>query len=166
MAGYGSDEEFYAWLASQGLALPPASPCAETLRQVGSDYVDSAYGHLLMCSQKAGGWDQERAFPRAGHRVGGQLLPDDLVPQAWINASYRAGYLHAVQPGWATNGIDSNRVTRREKVDVIEREFFAPGDVSASSVAPGMPSDSIINGMVTPWFCSTGRNLNALFRVV
>lgn len=166
MAGYGSDEEFQAWLASQGFVIPPGSPCAETLRQIGADYVDAAYSHLLMCSQKAGGWEQERAWPRTGHRISGELVPDDLIPQAWVNASYRAGYLQATNPGWATNPVDSTRQTRREKVDVIEREFFSAEDAAGSSVAPGMPSDAAINGMVLPWLCSKTRRADSLFRVI
>ncbi len=167
MAGYGSDEEFQAWLASQGFALPPGSPCAGTLRQIGSDYVDAAYGHLLMCSQKTGGWEQERAWPRRGHRVSGELVPDDLIPQAWINASYRAAYLQAMNPGWATNQVTPGRVTKREQVDVISREFFGPDEVGGgASTAPGFPSDAVINGLVLPWLCPTGRSLNSLFRVI
>lgn len=167
MAGYGSDEEFQAWLASQGFVIPPGSPCAETLRQIGADYVDSAYGHLLMCSQKTGGWEQERQWPRRGHRVGGELVPDNLIPQAWINASYRAGYLQAMNPGWATNQVTPGRVTKREKVDVIEREFFETGQAGGgASTAPGFPSDAVINGLVLPWLCTTGRSLNSLFRVI
>lgn len=166
MAGYGSDEEFQAWLASQGFVLPPGSPCAGTLRQIGADYVDSAYGHLLMCSQKTGGWNQEREWPRTGHRINGELVPDDLIPQPWVNASYRAGYLQATIPGWATRSVDSTRQTRREKVDVIEREFFSAEEAAGSSVAPGMPSDAAINGMVLPWLCSKTRRADSLFRVI
>ena len=166
MAGYGSDEEFKAWLASQGFALPPGSPCAGTLRQIGSNYIDAAYGYMLFCSHKTGGWDQEREWPRSSHYVNGQLVPDDFVPPAWVNASYRAAYLQATQPGWATTGIDGSRQTKREKVEGIEREFFGKGDAAGSSVAPGMPSDSIINGMVAMWLCSNKRTANSLFRVI
>lgn len=167
MAGYGSDEEFQSWLASQGFVIPPGSPCASTLRQIGSDYVDAAYGHLLMCSQKTGGWEQERAWPRRGHRVSGELVPDDLIPQAWINASYRAAYLQATNPGWATNQVTPGRVTKREKVDVIEREFFEADQAGGgASTAPGFPSDAVINGLVLPWLCSNTRRLDNLFRVI
>lgn len=166
MAGYGDDDGFAAWLAGQGLVLPVAAPTPAVLRQIGSDYVDAAYGHLLMCSQKTGGWEQERAFPRTGHRVGGQLLPDDLIPQAWVNASYRAAYLEASNPGWATNTTDPSRLTKREKVDVIEREFFAAGENGQSSAVVGMPVDGMIEGLVSPWLCSNKRRLDSLFKVI
>lgn len=167
MAGYGNDDGFQAWLSSQGLALPEGSPASAVLRQIGSDYVDAAYEHALQCSQRAGGFEQERAWPRAGHRINGQPVPADLIPPAWVNASYRAAYLQATtEDGWATGTNDPNRITRREKVDVIEREFFAPGDAGGSSAAAGMASDAIINGMVLPWLCTKGRSANSLFRVI
>lgn len=163
---YGNDDGFTAWLAAQGLQLPADAPAVGVLRTIGSTYVDSAYEHMLQCSRRTGGFDQELAWPRTGHTVNGQSVPSDLIPPAWINASYRAAYLQATSPGWATNPVDATRITRREKVDVIEREFFSSADAPGSNVAPGMPSDSMINGMVLPWLCTAGRDLNALFRVV
>ena len=166
MASYGDDSGFAAWLASQGLTLPVGAPLPAVLRQIGSDYVDNAYGYMLFCSQKTGGWDQEREWPRSSHYVNGQLVPDTMIPQAWVNAAYRAAYLTALTPGWATTGTDANRQTRREKVDTIEREYFSNDDSAGSSVAPGFPSDSIINGMVLPFLCIKKRSMNSLFRVI
>jgi hypothetical protein len=163
---YGTDEGFATWLASQGLTLPVGAPLPAVLRAIGSSYVDSAYGWKLACSQKTGGFSQELEWPRVNHTVNGELVPDDLIPPAWINASYRAGYLTAVTPGWATTGTDGSRQTKREKVDVVEREFFAASEAAGSDVAPGMPSDSIINGMVAMWLCSNKRTANSLFRVI
>lgn len=166
MAAYGTDDGFAAWLAGQGLALP-AGASATQLRQVGSAYVDAAYeARLSACSRRAGGFMQDLAWPRAGLRLNGQSVPSDLIPPAWVNASYRAAYLEAITPGWATGSADPNRITRREQVDTISREFFAPGDTGAGSAAPGMASDAIINGMVLPWLCSGSRRLDALFRVI
>ena len=144
----------------------PATADIDVLRQIGSSYIDAAYGYKLTCSRRTGGWDQEREWPRSGHYLNGQLVPETLIPQSWINASYRAAYLQASNDGWATNAVDGSRLTKTEKVDVISREFFAPGDAHSSDVAPGMPSDSIINGMVLSWLCSSKRSLNSLFRVV
>ena len=164
---YGTDEGFAAWLASQGLTLPVGAPLPAVLRQIGSDYVDNAYGYMLFCSQKTGGWDQEREWPRSSHYVNAQLVPDTMIPQAWVNAAYRAAYLTAVNPGWATTGEDATRQTRRERVDgAVEVEYFAASEAAGSDVAPGMPSDSIINGMVAMWLCSNKRTANSLFRII
>lgn len=161
---YGTDEGFTEWLAAQGLALPDDAPAPAVLRQIGSGYVDAAYEHRLACSRRTGGFEQELAWPRTGHRVNGQAVPDDLIPTAWVNASYRAAYLQATNPGWATGTTDPNRVTKREKVDVIEREFFEGG--GATDVAAGMVGDAMINGMVSVWLCSNVRGMGALFRVI
>lgn len=163
---YGTDQGFNAWLAAQGLVLPTGAPTPAVLRQIGSNYIDAAYEWRLQCSKRTGGFNQDLAWPRSGHYVNGQAVPDDLIPQAWVNASYRAAYLQATQPGWATASTDPSRVTKREKVDVIEREFFAASDVAQGNAAPGMPADGIIDGMIAPWLCSKTRGLNTLFRVV
>lgn len=165
MAAYGTDDGLQAWLTAQGLALP-AGAVPATLREIGSAYVDAAYEARLQCSHRAGGFEQELAWPRAGHRVNGQPVPEGLIPQAWINASYRAAYLEAMTPGWATGSVDPNRITKREKVDVIEREFFSAVDAGGGDSAVGMPSDAIINGMVLPWLCFNKRRSDSLFRVI
>lgn len=155
MAGYGSDPDFTAWLLANGLSLPDDAPTPAVLRQIGSDYVDGAYEPRLQCSNRTGGFAQERAWPRTGHTVNCEPVPDDLIPQAWINASYRAAYLQAVS-GWAQGGTDPSRQTKREKVDVIEREFFAR---SAGNAAPGFPVDPLIDGWVSLWLCSNARRI-------
>lgn len=164
---YGTDEGFLEWLSAQGLTLPDDAPDPAVLRQLGSSYVDAAYEHALQCSQRTGGFEQENAWPRKGHRVNGQLVPSDLIPPAWVNASYRAAYLNAVTPGWSTDSVTPGRITRREQVDVISREFFSPEDAGGgAATAPGFPSDALLNGLVLSWLCSAGRNPNSLFRVV
>lgn len=166
MEAYGTDSEFEAWLAAQGLSLPVGADVS-VLRQIGSNYIDAAYEARLSCSQRTGGFTQLLAWPRTGHRVNGQDVPSDLIPQAWINAAYRAAYLEAINPGWATGGTDPSRLTKMEKVDVISREFFSPSETAADSgIAAGMPFDASINALITPWLCSTVRGWDSLFRVI
>ena len=164
---YGNDEGFTTWLASQGLTLPTGAPLPAVLRQIGSSYVDAAYGHKLTCSSKTGGVTQEMAWPRKGHTHDGEVVPDDYIPTAWVQAAYRAGYLSAVTPGWATTGTDASRLTKRERVEgAVEREFFSQSETAGAASAPGMPSDSIINGLVLPWLCGNVRRIDSLLRVV
>ena len=156
MAGYGSDGDFSSWLAVNGLSLPVGAPTPAILRQLGSDYVDAAYEPRLACSARTGGFAQERAWPRAGHVVGGEAVPDDLIPLMWINASYRAAYLQAVN-GFAQGGGDPNRLTKREKADVLEREFFAAGEGGAiGNASPGFLVDPMIDGWLSIWLCPDG----------
>lgn len=162
---YGTDDGFLEWLAAQGLPPPAGDPAV--LRQIGSNYIDAAYEARLNCSSRAGGFNQLLAWPRKGHKMNGQTVPSDLIPQAWINASYRAAYLEDMTPGWAIAQITPGRVTKRERVDTVEREFFDQAQSGGGSdAAPGMPSDAVINGMILPWLCSSGRSANSLFRVV
>lgn len=159
MSGYGNDTDFAAWLSANGLTLPVDAPDPAILRQIGSDYVDGAYEPKLQCSKRTGGFEQERAWPRTGHTVRCDPVPDDLTPQAWINASYRAAYLQAVS-GFAQGGVDPSRLTKREKVDVIEREFFAKGDgADTGNAAPGFAVDPLIDGWLSIWLCSTARKI-------
>lgn len=167
MAGYGTDIEFTAWLAANGMTLPADAPTPAVLRQIGSDYVDGAYEGRLMCSQRTGGFAQERAWPRTGHYVNGQLVPSDLVPQAWINASYRAAYLQATIAGWANGGRDPSRLTKREKAGEVEREFFAYGEgAGESNAAAGFNVDPLIDGWLSFWLCAEGRSADSLFMVI
>lgn len=154
MAAYGSDEDFSDWLAANGLALPVDAPDASVLREIGSAYVDSAYETRLFCSRRAGGFLQELAWPRTGQSLDGEAIPDDLIPLQWVYASYRAAYLQATQAGWAQGGVNPARLTKREKVDSIEREFFGAGEGAAlSNAAPGFNVDPMIDGWVARWLC-------------
>ncbi len=167
MAGYGSNEEFQDWLDSQGLSIPDDAPSLDVLRQIGSDYVDAAYEYMLKCSHRTDPFNQERVWPRTGHYFNGQPVPDNLIPKAWVLASYRAAWLEANNPGWATNPSTPGRITKREKVDVIEREFFSAEEAGGgASAAPGFPTDAVINGLVVPWLCADVRDFNSLFLVI
>lgn len=152
MAGYGSDGEFATWLTGQGLTLPPGAPAPAVLRQRGGDYLDATYEPMLQCSRRASGFSQERAWPRIGHMVNGEVV--DGVPQPWVLASYRAAWLEASSPGWASGSINPNRIVKRQKVDVIEREFFGPADVAEGAAAGVLGNvDDKIHGMVSLLLC-------------
>lgn len=166
MAGYGTDQGLTDYLAGLGLDLPDGAPTPAVLRQIGSNYVDGAYEPRLTCSHRTGGFEQERAWPREGHKVNRQQVPNDLIPQAWVNASYRAAYLQATNAGWATGGRDPNRTTKREKVDAIEREFFAADGGTAGNAAPGFNVDPLIDGMLAVWLCTEVRDADSLFMVI
>ena len=150
MAGYGDDMAFAAWLADAGLTLPVGAPLPAVLRQRGSDYLDATYAARLQCSAPTGGFDQERAWPRTGHMIYGAAIGDTAIPAAWVQASYRAAYREAVMPGWATSSRDPSRMTKREKADVVEREFFEPGETAGAS---GANIDAMIEGLIGPFLC-------------
>lgn len=150
MSGYGDDTGFAAYLADAGLSLPVGAPLPAVLRQRGSDYLDVTYTARLQCSAPTGGFDQERAWPRTGHLIYGAAIDDTAIPASWVQASYRAAYREAVTPGWATSSRDPSRMTKREKADVVEREFFEPGETAGAS---GANIDAMIEGMIGPFLC-------------
>jgi len=150
MAGYGDDTGFAAYLADAGLSLPVGAPLPAVLRQRGSDYLDATYAARLDCSAPTGGFDQERAWPRTGHMVLGMAVGDADIPSAWVRASYRAAWREATTPGWATSSRDPSRMTKREKADVVEREFFEPGETAGAS---GANIDAMIEGLIGPFLC-------------
>lgn len=170
MSGYGTNEGFASYLSSHGYILPSDAPSPDILRLIGSQYLDSAYEPRLQCSRRAGGFSQDRAWPREGHKVNRQEVPADLIPQAWVDASYYAAYLQATtEGGWATSGEDPNRIAKREKVDgAIEVEYFGRGDGYQGNAAMGFPVDPMIDGMVSVWLCPDGdqRAADSLFLVI
>ena len=152
MAGYGDDAGFAAWLSGAGYVLPGTAPAPAVLRQRGSDYLDATYGPRLKCSAPAGGIDQERAWPRTGHAINGQAVASDAIPSAWVRASYRAAWLEASAPGRLSSVINPTQRVKRQKADVVEREFFDGGAVTAGS-GSGAVIDSEIDGLVSGLLC-------------
>jgi hypothetical protein len=154
MAGYGDDTAFTAWLASRGLTLPVGAPSPEVLRQRGSDYLDATYGPRLICSAPTGGLDQERAWPRTGHMLNGQSIASDAIPAAWVRASYRAAWLEASRSDSLSATVRPDQRKRREKVDVIEREFFDAGEIKIGGGNIAVV-DAEIDGLVAPFLCAS-----------
>lgn len=153
MSAYGTASGFTDWLEAHGLTLP-AGADELALRTIGSAYVDAAYEPRLFCSRRADLFTQELAWPRIGAQISGQSIPDDLIPQVWINASYRAAWLEASQPGWATGGVNPSRMTKREKAGDVEREFFAAGEGGViGNAAQGFNVDPLLDAMLAPWLC-------------
>lgn len=149
---YGTDEGFTAWLSANGYTLPAGAPTAAVLRARGSAYLDAVYGPRLTCSAPTGGIEQELAWPRTGHFVNCASIPDDAIPGAWIRASYRAAWLEASAPGSLSLTVNPNQRIKRQKVDVIEREFHDGGAVEAGGA--GAVIDTEIDGMVAPLLCA------------
>lgn len=150
MAAYGTDAGIQAWLDANGHVLPANAPSPAILRERGSAYIDATYEPMLSCSSRAGGIGQDLAWPRTGHIVSGEVVAG--VPQPWVNASYRAAWLEAVTPGWASGSIDLNRLVKRQKVEGLEREFFSPSDVRGDKGSSGNV-DSKIAGMIALLLC-------------
>ena len=155
MAGYGTDIEFAAWLADNGLTLPLGAVPA-VMRNRGASYLDGAYGSRLTCSYPTGGVDQERAFPRTGL----PFVPNDAIPRAWVQASYRAAYLIAVRPGSLSATINPNARVTKQKVEGLERTFADNGAVVAGEVIGVL--DAEIDGLVAPYLCKSDYQIGIM----
>ncbi|TIP70576.1 MAG: hypothetical protein E5X53_26295 [Mesorhizobium sp.] len=146
MAGYGDDAGFTAYATAAGYTVPAGTIAAA--RQRGSSYIDGTYG-MRFPGQPTGGLAQERAWPRTGATAYGVTLASDLIPQRVIDASYEAAYLELVKPGSLSISYDPAKKVKRQKVDVIEREFFEPG-AGGNIFAPDAPVSTIIEGLLAP----------------
>lgn len=151
MVSYGTDQGLTDWLAAQGHELPASAPTPAVLRARGSAYVDGY--ETYWTGQRSGGVMQELAWPRTGATINcTTAVPDDVIPPAVVNASYRAAWLEAATPGVLTGSIvTSGARVKRQKVDVIEREFFDDGKTEVGS-GPAF-IDSIIDGLLGQFIC-------------
>ena len=148
MAGYGTDEAFADWLAENGHAIAEANGLTPAmLRQRGSVYLDGTYEARLP-GVRTGGLTQERAQPRTGATAHGQPIPSDLIPLAWEHASYAAALYEAQNPGGLSIAASAAGALKREKVDVLEQEFF---EGSGNAVADATVRLSVIEGLIAPF---------------
>jgi hypothetical protein len=148
---YGTDAGFDAWLELMGFELPSTAPDNAILRARGSAYIDGYERYWT--GQRTGGVMQELGWPRTGATVNCTVaIPDDVIPPAVVNASYRAAWLDAQTPGILSGStITAGARVKKQKVDVIEREFFDDGKATVG----GGPSfiDSQIDGWLGQFIC-------------
>ncbi len=148
MAGYGSDEGFEAWLEQSGYATSTGDLTIAQLRQRGSDYVDALFEPRLP-GYRAGGLDQERAWPRTGAEANGSAIPSSTIPMAWINASYHAALHESANPGSLAVAVVASQQVKRKKLDVLETEYFGG---SGDLVGDATVRLSAVDGLLSPFF--------------
>ena len=148
---YGTDEGLTTWLAAQGYSLPSGAPALAVLRARGSAYVDSYEPYWT--GQRTGGVMQEAAWPRAGATANCvTAIPDDVTPLAIVTATYRAAWLDASTPGVLAGPVVTLGMrVKRQKVDVIEREFFDDAAPARRS-GPGFV-DPLIDALLGAFIC-------------
>ncbi len=148
---YGTDDGLTAWLAQQGYALPADAPPPAVLRARASTYVDSYEQYWT--GHRSDGVAQENAWPRTGATLNCvTAVPSDVTPIAIVTATYRAAWLEASNPGvLAGPQIAPGSRVKRQKVDVIEREFFDDGKHAVGS-GPAFV-DSLIDGLLGQFIC-------------
>jgi len=147
MAGYGDDSGFNTWLTSMGRVLPVGAPSVAVLRERGSVYIDATYGPRFIGVPTAP-VTQEREWPRMGASIHDVELADSAIPIRVVTASYEAAWMEASSPGILSVIVNPNAMVKRNKVDVIEQEFFEPGLASGSAIMASL--SSTIEGLLSP----------------
>jgi len=75
---------------------------------------------------KTGGRAQTMAWPRTGAiDIDGTEIDSDSVPNEVLNATYEAALREVVEPGSLSPDYVPSAQVKREKVDVLEVEYFA-----------------------------------------
>lgn len=152
MAGYGTDEGFDTFLTENGYTLPDGAPSNVVLRQRGSDYVDGTYGNQFP-GYRTGGYAQERAWARTDAVLrSGETVPDDVIPDAVIKASYHAAYAEALTPGSLATSYTPGTSKVLTKADKIEWEVV--GDASAEGAM--VMRLSAVEGLLAPFLLPVG----------
>jgi hypothetical protein len=159
MAGYGDDSGLTTWAQANGYTLP-VSPAAEVLRERGSAYIDALYG-ARFSGTPAGGFAQERAWPRTGAHAYGQAIGDTVVPDAVIKASYAAAWQEASAPGSLSVVGSAATAVKREKVEgAVEVEYQAnSGAWTAAGLSPILTA---VEGLLAPFLRSADAGIGIL----
>jgi hypothetical protein len=148
----GDDSGFQAWLDTMGYVLPAGAPSIAILRARGSAYLDATY-EPHWTGQRADPFVQMNAWPRINATLNCSVaIPTDLTPPQVIAAAYRAAWIEASSPGALSPSPIVGARVKRQKVDVIEREFFDDGKAEAGTAAGFI--DPEIDGAMRAFICA------------
>ena len=122
----GSDDEFNAWLAARGHALPVGAPTAAVLRQRATDYIDGNYVARLC----------------------GDLTVAPILT-ALEAATYAAAWHEATKPGSLAASATTAGALKRKRLDGLEREYF---EGSGDALADATVKIGAVEGLLSPYF--------------
>lgn len=155
MAGYGTNEGFTAYAEAAGYVIPGGTTDAQknAARQRGALFIDRYEPRFS--GSRAGGYVQERAWPRTGASTYyGEPVPSDVVPVAIVNASYEAAFLELTNPGSLSPVVTGSATVKREKVGSLEVEYATSTSTDiADIIAMATPVVTAIEGMLWLFMC-------------
>ncbi|MBX5021219.1 DnaT-like ssDNA-binding protein [Rhizobium lentis] len=155
MAGYGDNAGFTAYAAAAGYVFPDGTTDDQktAARQRGSLAIDRYEPRFT--GKRTGGYAQERAWPRTGATTYyGEAIPDGVIPEAIVNASYEAAFLELTSPGSLSPVVTGSGIVKREKVGQLEVEYATSSSMSVDDlVALATPVVTIIEGLLWPFLC-------------
>ncbi|OMQ42064.1 DnaT-like ssDNA-binding protein [Ensifer sp. 1H6] len=150
MAGYGTDAEFKTYAAAAGYVIPEGTtdPQIAAARQRGALVIDRYEPRFS--GQRAGGYAQERAWPRTGATTYyGEAIPSNEIPVAIINASYEAAFLELTNPGSLSPVVTGTQTVKREKIGQLEVEYSTSSSTNLDDlVALATPVVTAIEGLL------------------
>lgn len=135
----GSDSGFEAWMVARGHVLPVGAPTPAVLRQRATDYIDAVYGPRLIGDQTA-----------------------DPLLTALETATYVAAWHEANNPGSLSAAASQAGAVKREKVDVMETEYF---EGSGNTVADSTVRLSLVEGLLALYLRPEGVTCLGLWAV-
>ena len=154
MAGYGTRVDFTTYATAAGYVFPDGTTDAQidAAMQRGSLVIDRYEPRFS--GRRAGGFAQERAWPRTGATTCyGETIPAEPIPVTIVNASYEAAFLELTNPGSLSPVVIGAEVVKREKVGSLETEYAAAASASpVDAAAMATPVVTIIDGMLWPFF--------------
>lgn len=153
---YGNENDFRAWMDQNGYVLSGEDAGVPALLSRASGYIDATYGARFKGMTTA--IDQADQWPRTGAVVNGRVVPDDLVPLAIVEATYRAA--RAEGQGFSLSRVydPAAPLVKRSKVDVIEEEYFEP-----ATAGGGFPTIPGLEGLLTPFLTDPNATRSVFF---
>lgn len=155
---YGSVAGFKTYHTARGNAFEDNDPSIQSALYRGSASVDGlgvkpmpdgSY-MTLWPGIKTGGRQQLRAWPRDGGADNeGNEIPAGVVPVEVEQATYEMALREQVAPGSTAPDYNPSGLVKREKVDVLETEYFGASDV-APGANPVRPVISVVMELLAP----------------
>lgn len=106
----------------------------------GSMIIDAIYGFRFVGS-KTGGYNQLEQWPRVNAvTIRGEEIPDDVIPLAVETATYEVVRSEVQNPGALLPASVSNQQVKKEKLDVLEREFYKDISMVPRDSLPFLPT--------------------------
>ena len=146
-------DEAVDYAAARGITLG-TQPEVESLLIQAMDYLEAQRGQYQGTKTYPG--VQALQWPRTGVILDcSYSLPDNVIPVELKNAQMQLAV--EVFTGNALMPSSDGRVVKREKVDVIEREFMTGKDMGASGLpAPNFP---LVDALLAPLFNACGGGM-------
>lgn len=148
---YVSEEEVRAYAEARGVTLPDGDEAISPMLISAVDYIEAQRARFQGTKTRPG--IQALQWPRTGVTLDcSYLLPDDVIPVELKNAQMALAL--EVFAGNPLMPSSNGRVVKREKVDVIEREFMTASDLGLDGLST--PSFPAVDALLAPLFAACG----------